>query len=115
MKRIALLALAAFLSTVDLCNAAAWVQMVAGGAVEARAISSGTACPSAVLDGKSAAMTVRAAADAKFPLVCALAIPSGAKSLTIDTQVLALPVTDPQRILVLGDTGCRIKGTALQA
>ncbi len=115
MKRIALLALAAFLSTTNLCNAAAWVQMVAGGAVEARAISSGPACPQAVLDGKPAAMAVRAAADAKFPLVCALVIPPDAKSLAIDSQVLALPVADPQRILVLGDTGCRIKGTALQA
>ena len=29
--------------------------------------------------------------------------------------VLPVPVTNPQRILVLGDTGCRIKGSALQA
>ncbi|HMH65768.1 MAG TPA: metallophosphoesterase, partial [Rhizomicrobium sp.] len=29
--------------------------------------------------------------------------------------VLPLPVANPQRILVLGDTGCRIKGAALQA
>jgi Calcineurin-like phosphoesterase len=31
-----------------------------------------------------------------------------------DLVPLPLPVADPQRILVLGDTGCRIKGTELQ-
>ena len=30
-------------------------------------------------------------------------------------MVLAVPVANPKRILVLGDTGCRIKGAALQA
>lgn len=31
-----------------------------------------------------------------------------------DLVPLPLPVSDPQRIVVFGDTGCRIKGTALQ-
>ena len=114
MKRSIVIALAAFLATVDQ-SAAAWVQLVDGGTVEARAIATGADCPKAVLDGKPVAMAVRAAADAQFPLVCALTVPSGAKALSIDGQVLALPPADPQRILVLGDTGCRILGTALQA
>jgi hypothetical protein len=33
---------------------------------------------------------------------------------TYTLMPLAVPVADPQRIIVLGDTGCRIKGTALQ-
>jgi hypothetical protein len=71
-------------------------------------------------------MHVRAAATSDFPEVCSLPIPAGARSVEMvagklgeprGTIVLNLPapVADPQRILVLGDTGCRIKGTYLQA
>ena len=115
MKRIVPLALAALFLTTDLATAASWIQLGPGGAVEARATSAGTACPKAILDGAAVPMAVRAAADANFPLVCALVVPPGAKSLAIDGAALGLPSADPQRILVLGDTGCRIKGTALQA
>ncbi|MEI9991887.1 MAG: metallophosphoesterase [Rhizomicrobium sp.] len=115
MIRIGFLALAAFLAATNLAAAAMWVQMGPGGAVEARATTAAATCPAAMLDGSPATMTVRAPADANFPLLCALAIPAGAKALTIDGNAVALPVADPRRILVLGDTGCRIKGTALQA
>jgi predicted phosphodiesterase len=60
-------------------------------------------------------MTVRAAANANFPLTCAAAIPSGAAHADVGASALPLPAANPQRILVLGDTGCRIKGAALQA
>ena len=35
--------------------------------------------------------------------------------LTTWSQTLPVPVANPQRILVVGDTGCRIKGASLQA
>jgi hypothetical protein len=115
MKRIVLLALAASLAATNIAGAVSWVQLGAGGAAEVRATSTGAACPKAILDGATVPMAVRAAADANFPLLCALAVPQGARSLTIDGTTVVLPVADPQRILVLGDTGCRIKDTALQA
>ena len=59
--------------------------------------------------------TKGAAANGNFPLVCAVAIAPGTTSATVAGVTLPLPVADPQRILVLGDTGCRIKGAALQA
>ncbi len=37
-----------------------------------------------------------------------------AEHVKYDVVPLALPTLDPQRIVVLGDTGCRIKGTSLQ-
>jgi predicted phosphodiesterase len=40
---------------------------------------------------------------------CEAAIPAGAKSAAIDGRVLPLPRPDPHRILVFGDTGCRLK------
>ncbi len=60
-------------------------------------------------------MSVRAAADDHFGLVCSAAIPAGTKHAAVEGNPLPLPPADPQRILVLGDTGCRIKGSYLQA
>jgi hypothetical protein len=95
-----------------------WTQYTAQG-VEVRALPAvgAPSCPSLTVDGKPAAMTLRAAANTDFTrAVCALALPAGVKSVTTpDGHAVPVPVADPQHILVLGDTGCRIKGTALQA
>ena len=118
MNRYIFLALAAFLvpsGAAEAATVASWVQLGPGGIPEARAIVNGAVCPSAQVDGAAAAMTVRAAASAQFPLICALTIPAGTKTVSVDGHALPAPVAQPQRILVLGDTGCRIKGTFLQA
>jgi hypothetical protein len=97
MRRFALLSLALILAPLaaradDSTILARWTQFVPGGAVETRAAVSGTACP--------APMQPRADASADFPLLCA-------------APATALKHT-PERILVLGDTGCRIKGSLVQ-
>lgn len=99
----------------------AWVQVVRGGGAEVRAVVHG-ACPGVEFDAASprATMSERAAIDDNFPTVCSLAVPSDAKLIRLfladgSTQLLTAPVTNPQRVLVLGDTGCRIKGTFVQA
>jgi hypothetical protein len=91
----------------------AWTQLTGQGA-EARAVVDGGACPQATIDGRSAAMAVRAPAAAGFPMICALAIPQGATSVSIGGQALPVPAP-PKRIVVFGDTGCRVKGLAIQA
>jgi hypothetical protein len=89
---------------------ARWVQMAPGGGTEARAVFQGESCPSAEIDGAPVAMQTRAAPDAKFPVtLCSLALPAAAHRLTVAGSDLPLPVPAPSRILVLGDTGCRIK------
>jgi hypothetical protein len=99
---------------------AAWIQFTSGGGLEVRTVASG-ACPTITFDGTPpATMLVRAMLDAYFPSICSLAVPLNTKTVRVempDGSSLALspPASDPQRILVLGDTGCRIKGTALQA
>ena len=118
MKSHLILALAALLlpaSAAAQTATAAWVQLGPGGTAEARAVASGTACPQATVDGKPVPMAVRAAGDAQFQLACALPIPAGTKSVSVDGRALPLPVANPKTILVLGDTGCRIKGTFVQA
>ena len=91
-----------------------WVQAVRGG-YEARVVTGAAHCPVLHTDKGDIAMAERAAATADFPLVCGAAVPAGAVSASIAGATVPLPVADPQRILVLGDTGCRIKGGALQA
>lgn len=93
----------------------AWVQYAPDGAVEARAIVSGKICPALSADGVDTAMSVRAAADAGFPTVCSAKVPAGAKRLSIGAHALPVAVANPTRILVMGDTGCRIKGRNVQA
>ncbi len=100
---------------------------VDGGAV-ARVLSAGAACPAIRIDGVDAAMTVRspaqtvaqrptvsAPADSKpsaFPvLTCEAALPAGTAQASVAGQALPLPRARPNRIVVIGDTGCRLKKT----
>ena len=114
MKRYALLFLLLLLPAAAQAADSAWVQATSSG-FEARLVTTAAACPTLRSDKGDAPLTVRAAASLDFPLVCAASIPSGASHASIADTVLPLPAADAQRILVLGDTGCRIKGAALQA
>lgn len=103
----------------------AYVVLAEAGQPVARAITSAAACPSIELDGGARPMTVRAAPAvvparaapagfgpakaAAFPvLACELRIPAGVTRATVEGRVLPLPKANPQRIVVLGDTGCRL-------
>lgn len=114
MKKLALSLL--FCAVPVTANAAdsAWVQATVSG-FEARLVTDAAACPLLRTDKGDVTMAVRAAAGASFPLVCVAAVPAGTAQADIGGAALPLPVSNPQRILVLGDTGCRIKGSALQA
>lgn len=107
----------AFLSWVEPARAGdsyRWLQATIRG-WQARAITQTDACPSAEIDGRPVAMTPRARAGEGFPIViCAVDVPKGAKSLAIDGAPLAPPPARVDRILVFGDTGCRLKGIFLQ-
>ena len=92
----------------------AWVQATTSG-FEARLTTGAGNCPALHTDKGDVAMAVRAAASADFPLVCAVAVPAGVSRASIGDTALPLPAANPERILVLGDTGCRIKGATLQA
>ncbi|KWR89155.1 metallophosphoesterase family protein [Cupriavidus sp. IDO] len=90
------------------------------------ATSANTACPPIRIDGKPGRMSLRtgpatvpqrttasAPADSKasnFPVaVCEAVLPATATSATVAGQSLPLPKAVPQRIVVLADTGCRMK------
>jgi hypothetical protein len=110
----ALLLLAASPVAAQTQTQAAWTELTGQG-TEVRAVAgSGAGCPKASIDGRPAAMAVRAQPNDEFPQVCALALPPGATAVEVDGRPLPLPAP-ARRIVILGDTGCRIKGLTVQA
>ena len=93
-----------------------WVQMGPGGAIEARIVTAAPTCPAVMIDGASVTMHERAAPDGAFNVrLCSATISKAAKSASVGGQALPLSKAQPDRIVVIGDTGCRIKGSAVQA
>jgi hypothetical protein len=70
-----------------------------------------------VIEGASQVMTTRSAPTLPFypVLSCESAVPATAKSVSIEGQALNMPVSNPQRVTVLGDTGCRMDTSSSQA
>jgi hypothetical protein len=107
---------------------AAWVELIGPGrAASIRVIvSESTGCPILTADGERLEMQVRAEPgpifsegdlppDAHFPVrVCEADLPNGKAEVLLDGNVLPLPRTEVQRIVVFGDTGCRIKKKKIQ-
>jgi hypothetical protein len=105
-----------------------FVVMGDNGTAVARVLIAAQACPDIVIDGRPRAMAVRAAAatialrstpsapadsrPASFPLLtCEAPLPPAGQgaSATVLGRALPLPKAEPQRIVVIGDTGCRLQ------
>ncbi|WEF31631.1 metallophosphoesterase family protein [Pseudoduganella chitinolytica] len=104
----------------------AFVVLGEQGSATARVLSSADTCPPIDVDGRQQPMQVRAAAatiaqrrtasapaDSKpsaFPvLTCELVLPAGSRTASVTGQALPLPRPEARRIVVIGDTGCRLK------
>ena len=95
---------------------AAWVELGPAGRTFARAVTTGPSCPDAVFDGRPQPMQPRGQRSDAFPvLVCEARVPIGAAGASVGGRPLPVPKADPRRILVVGDTGCRLKGSDIQA
>jgi hypothetical protein len=96
----------------------AWVELGDNGQVLARVIvaSDGApqTCPSITVDGVDHSMSLRQPVPAGFQPLCEYALPSAAKAASVNAQALHLPIPDPASVVVIGDTGCRIKGERVQ-
>ncbi len=112
---------------------AAYVVLGENGAASARAITPAgepglpdATCPNITVDGASRPMRIRAPAattmlrptasdpseskPAAFPvLTCEFPLPGNAARATVDDVELRLPKAEVRRIVVVGDTGCRLK------
>lgn len=91
-----------------------WAEFAADG-VSVRAIVTGADCPTASVDGRPLTMSVRQASSVEFPVTtCQATVPPGARCATVDGRRLALAPRKLKRIVVIGDTGCRLKGAQVQ-
>ena len=102
----------------------AWVEMAPGGGSIARLVTMADTCPAIRIDGRARTMTLRSApgtdpvrpnkahqaVGATFASrVCEAAVPRTAHRAAIGGQALALPRAVIRRIVLIGDTGCRMK------
>lgn len=86
-----------------------WTELGPDNAILVRAVRA-SACPVVVIDGVTATMNLRAGITAEHPnVVCEVIVPPGSDAVSIEGKSLPLPVANPQRIAVIGDTGCRMK------
>lgn len=88
-----------------------WMEMNPDGGGIARVITSAVRCPVAMVNGQPIPMQVRAtpSADSSFPqMVCETAVPVETEVVIGGTHMPIVP-SSPQKIVVIGDTGCRIK------
>jgi len=107
------LAVFAVFATFARAAAPAWVEMT-GPHAEARLVADGP-CPTIRIDGSARSMRERAGpSDAFANRVCAAAIPADARRVTVNGAPLALPKPRPRRLVIIGDSGCRLKGPIVQ-
>jgi hypothetical protein len=104
---------------------AAWVELV-GPDMEAstRAIvSEDSTCPELQLGDETVQMQVRAEPgpsvlaekQAEFPVrVCEAKVPAAERKITLEGVALPVPAGEFKRIVIVGDTGCRIKKKGLR-
>lgn len=111
-----LLPVAAFAAPLQMV-AGPWVELAADGSLAVRVVlpSGVTACPEVVADGKTIEARPRGAADGDFNVtVCAASVPVSTKQLSVGGEALPVVAAAVKRIVVIGDTGCRIEGKAVQ-
>lgn len=91
-----------------------WVELGPDAEVLARVVVDSAAdCPALEADGKPLAMALRGGAPVDFQPACEAAIPPNTRRLRWSGKNLPLPKT-PRNVIVIGDTGCRVKGSAIQ-
>jgi hypothetical protein len=95
---------------------APWVELAANGELSVRAVvAPGAPCPPVSADGVMLAASRRGMPDGKFPIeICEARAPAATARLAIGSVAApTLPAT-VRRIVVIGDTGCRLEGRAIQ-
>ncbi|BBK41719.1 phosphatase [Allostella vacuolata] len=114
--------LAALAAAMSLAGAAAaetihpWVVLGPDGAAVVRTATTDAACPRIRYDDFDRPMQVRVGPWQDYPhTVCEAPLPAIVRSVSFAGRPVPVPRPDPQRIVILGDTGCRIRGGFAQA
>jgi len=97
----------------------AWVELAADGGLDVRSVTMpGVSCPKVVSDGATLSNKPRGTpdpADGAFPVqVCVAHVAATVHSVTVDGLAAPVLPRSIKRVVVIGDTGCRLKGAAIQ-
>jgi hypothetical protein len=93
----------------------AWVELGEGGKMIARiVVADPQKCPPILINALNHHMVLRQPIPDGFRPVCEFEIPAGTRSATINSRPLVLAKSDTDRVIAVGDTGCRIKGEQIQ-
>jgi hypothetical protein len=94
----------------------AWVQVAPNRTLSVRALTKSATCPAILVDGKSQAMSPRGTPTPDFPdLICEASLPANSQSISIGMRKLPVAKAQAQRIVIIGDSGCRITAKVTQA
>jgi len=118
-RRLALGVIAAIILSVEAGAAdwsGPWTQLASDGTLSVRiAVAAGTACPKATVDGTDLPMAPRVGADDGFPVaVCEARAPAMTRQLVVGGSPAPSLPGEVRRIVIIGDTGCRLEGHAIQ-
>lgn len=94
-----------------------WIELGPQNKIIARAIiEGGSVCPRVKIDDQINKMHLRATSPIGFEaiLVCEFVIPRSVHAASINDITLTLPKLNPKTIVIVGDTGCRVKGSDIQ-
>jgi hypothetical protein len=96
---------------------APWVELASDGGLDVRAIvAPGMACPPVVADGTTLTSQTRGTPDGNYPVqLCIAHTAASARSISVSGLPVPVLPGDIRRIVVIGDTGCRLKGSFVQA
>ena len=87
----------------------AWTEFGPQSQLIARALTFSPTCPSIQLKKQTLSMKTRTEPNGGFPRVCEAVLPAGVQSAELLGRSLKLLNTEPKKIVVFGDTGCRIR------
>ncbi|HWB52361.1 MAG TPA: metallophosphoesterase [Stellaceae bacterium] len=94
-----------------------WVEIGSDNSLVVRVVvgSGVTACPAVVADGSTIQARQRGASDGDFPItVCSAVAPPTTRQLSVAGIAVPTVPAEIRRIVVIGDTGCRIDGKDVQ-
>ncbi len=92
-----------------------WVEFGEGRTLLARVVVDTLQhCPSVHIGAKKFPMIARTPVPDGMMPVCEISIPAGVTTASVGGQPLALPHATVAKVVVIGDTGCRIKGKRIQ-
>ncbi len=92
-----------------------WVQLGPGTEMIVRVIARSPNCPALQVDGRSVVMNKRAVQAEHFPEIVCEHRAQTLRQITLEDKALPTLNRDVQRIVVIGDTGCRIRRGKVQA